>query len=130
MTNKQTPTRKQRLLQLAREISKLYDEQRRLEAEQKDERNSSVVGRCFKYHNSRSGLERWWMYSSVVEVKDGSLVAFSFQTDSDGKTEIEPENRIHSDSFAGCSGYKEITREEFEEQWALTLTALQNARRV
>lgn len=111
-----------RIGDLEREISERSHELNALKAEQADQRNAALVGKCFKYRNSYSCPgpdDYWWMYAQVLRAKDGSLRALRFQTDRDGKVEVEP------DAYFSCSeNYKSITLMEFAEAWAAMLRRL------
>lgn len=77
-----------------------------------------MVGKCFKFRNSYSCLEdeheRWWLYRSCVHVDaDGDPVFFGFQTDMNGKIEIE----VPGSCFGSVSGAEEISEDEFLKAW-------------
>jgi hypothetical protein len=54
---------------------------------------SALVGRSFRYRNCyscpESEAERWWMYTRITGVHEGTLQGLRFQTDKNGKAEIE-----------------------------------------
>lgn len=69
----------------------------------------SLIGKCFRYRNTFGDGKHWWLYTVVTSVNRwGHLHGLSFQTKSDGSTEIEPRN------YLSLSGWKEISRQEFD----------------
>lgn len=83
--------------------------------------NKSLVGKCFKYHNSYGGdRPRWWLYAKVLSAKSKwDCRCFEFATDCDGKHFIEPTERV-SPNFIGGDGssWKPITAAEFNREFA------------
>ena len=108
-------TRKQaeRQLSEARSAVEWYDDQTQRET------NAALVGRFFKYRNSYScpsvPEDYWWLYLAVTEMNEhGTLHGWSFQTDKDGRMEIEPHARVLGQLVSGLgSNYIEIERKEF-----------------
>ena len=76
----------------------------------------SLLGKHYKYRNCYScpqtDADYWWLYVKVTGIRGTSAAAFSFQTDKDGKLEIET-----NEWFSGSSGYTEITAKEFNSAW-------------
>lgn len=88
------------------------------EAVERDKTNASLVGKCFKYHNSSGSGERWWLYLKVTAVDEGSLRAFRFQQYSNGEIHIQSNNYIyHGRSLVGDGGYIRISSAEFKKEW-------------
>jgi hypothetical protein len=78
----------------------------------KAKENAALLGKSFKYHNSYGDGEKWWFYITVTSVtSDGSLKAFSFQTDCHGKIEIR------RDTYFLQHSHIPITRREFMREW-------------
>lgn len=91
------------------------------EREESDRQNAALVGRTFKFRNSYGGCdesEKWWLYGKVIDIKDGGLLMFRFQTDNNGRIEIEPAQ--YKVGIAD-SGYQEIPEKEFDRAWAALL---------
>ena len=100
-------------------ISKARDELNKLEAQQLKKENKEFLGKCFKYDNCYSMAkpnEHWWDYAKVTKLTNGSCHGIKFETDCNGKIEIE------SDCFLWVSknfslGYIEIPDKEFFDAW-------------
>lgn len=95
---------------LRAELYKVEDAERKAE-------HAKLIGRCFKYRNCYScpkeESDYWWMYTKVTGMGDGYWPkAFQFQTDKDGKIEIE-----YARHHANLGGYVEITAKEFNAAW-------------
>jgi len=90
----------------------------RLRGIETQERNRSLVGRCFKYRNSYSCPEKpsdyWWMYTKVMKLKGANIICWQFQTDRDGKIEIEFA-RSYYNHMVGDQ--VEISESEFNKAW-------------
>lgn len=70
-------------------------------------------GKFFKYFNGYNSEDKWFLYFQVLEVTNDSsrfLLVNSFQTDNNGKIEIE----LHHLMTDSCIGL-EISRETFEK---------------
>lgn len=72
---------------------------------------SAMVGRFFKHRNSYSCPEKssdyWWLYGAYRRIGK-RVFSVRFQTDRDGKFEIEQREEIYP-----YSGWQEITRKEY-----------------
>lgn len=90
---------------------------------QRQEQNVKLIGKCYRYRNSFGNENKgWWLYIQVLELEDGNLIVHRFQTDSNGRIEVEP-RRVEWDSVG--SQYEEIPREDFWAAWdILKLTIL------
>lgn len=116
------PTRKE---ELQKTLETARAELQEIQAREAEERNRQLVGKCFIYQNCYSCPEGpqdyWWLYVRVIGVDGESLRTWSFQTDKYGKVEIEP-SRLCGQLG---SSHREISREEFDKAWQITLNALQ-----
>lgn len=106
----------ERLTHLKEQRSKLTQEIYDIETDEEIKKNQEFVGKYFKYRNSyscpRSPEDYWWMYARVDRLnKSGIPVGVTFQTDSDGKIEIETSN-LRVDMY-----WTKITSTEFAEAW-------------
>ena len=73
----------------------------------------ALVGKHFKYHNSYSSdRPQWWLYAKVIRVGEFHPVAFVFQTDCDGRSEVKTK-----EWFTASHGYIEIAAKEFNAEW-------------
>ena len=73
------------------------------------------VGKFFRYHNGYNSMDKWFLYFQVLEVTNDSgrfLRVNSFQTDSNGKIEIELGHLM----TGSCIGV-EITKKAFEKAY-------------
>ena len=99
--------------QLEAEIAPLNAALRRIRDAETKAESQALIGKHFKYHNSYgSSRPQWWLYAKVVKVGRYHPLAFVFQTDCDGKVEIEMDKR-----FSASSGYIEIKESEFNTAW-------------
>lgn len=101
--------------QLEAEIAPLQAALMRLKDDEILAESKALVGKCFKYRNCYSCPkpdEYWWLYVKVTGVGDYWPITFQFQTDKDGKIEVEV-SKHHS----RLSGYTEITDAEFNREW-------------
>lgn len=102
--------------QLEAAIAPLQSELNRLRDAETLNESKALVGRCFKYRNCYScpqtDADYWWLYLKVVKVGGYWPIAFQFQTDKDGRIEIE--TRSH---HTRLSGYVEISAKEFNAAW-------------
>lgn len=82
------------------------------------ERNKDLLGKCFKYHNSYGGdRPKWWMYARVLEIPTRwGGKCFTFQTDCDGKIEVEPGGSRMAPS-AHSPNWLPISLSEFSAAW-------------
>jgi len=79
-------------------------------------RDRQLLGRYFKYRNCYSMPDYWWLYATVASADADSLKVFRFQTDRDGRIEVEPSAFYMAVTLE--RDYIEISREEFQKAWA------------
>lgn len=80
----------------------------------------TFLGKCYKFHNSYSGDNKWWLYIKVVGVDGTELIYEEFQETCYGEIEIKRARRpiYKYDSFpfgAFDSSYIPIDEKEFQE---------------
>jgi len=111
------------LLDLAMERVRINSRIWEIKREENNERNQKLIGKCYRYRNSFGNEnEGWWLYIRVLEIEDGNLIVHRFQTDRNGRIEIEP-RRVEWDSVG--STYEEVSKEDFWVAWdTLKLTIL------
>lgn len=84
--------------------------------------HASLVGRCYKFHNSYGGgLPKWWLYKRVLSVEGSYGTGWSFQQDCNGKIEIDFAQAWMPLPVSG----QEISEEEFVAAWANILKAIE-----
>jgi hypothetical protein len=67
-------------------------------------------GKYFKYKNSYSGGDNWWLYSKCVEVKATRVfIRNHFQTDTMGKCDFE----VNSKEYSPSTFQVQITKKEY-----------------
>ncbi len=78
-------------------VTKARNEIWEMERKERYAETAAHVGRCFRYRNSYSGSDGWWLYSRVVGIDkdDGEPQTFTFQQCSDGRIEINTDKRAH-----------------------------------
>jgi hypothetical protein len=90
---------------------------------EKYENNIKLLNKCYKFRNSYScphnEEDYWWMYQKITSINEyGNLKSFTFQTDKDGKIEIEQ-------NYEFCESEKiEIDYKEFVDEWNYLLVKL------
>jgi hypothetical protein len=103
-----TMKRKDELLKIIKTARQELDE---IETRERVQENKRLVGKYAKYRNCYSCPkpdEYWWMYLAVTGItEDGTLRGWSFQTDINGKVEVETR------PYITLSGYEEISAKEF-----------------
>lgn len=99
------------LKEIRADIAKLQKEAEPLEESLRREQLIHFVGKCFKYRNSYGSGEEWWLYTRVLDYKDGQLRMFRFQRDCYGRFDFEPDHRGSETSLR-----VPITRGEFERR--------------
>lgn len=99
--------KKKKLNKLANEI--LKEEEQVASAVSK-----SLVGRCYKYHNSYSNQERWWMYLKVLTAKGTWLRVERIQRDCNNMITYQPNDLLHSFDGTMIGEYIEITPKAYE----------------
>lgn len=84
--------------------------------------NKALIGKCQRYRNSYgSGSPDWWLYRKILSVDGNYCTAFNFQTDCNGKVEIERERHGHLGS-----GWQVIPDTEYEARWADLLKLIES----
>jgi hypothetical protein len=107
-------------------IIKARDELTEIKMKKEQEANAPLVGKCFKFHNSyscpKSDDDKWWVYRKIIGVDEyGMLNAFSFETDCDGRIEIEYCPMYPTD-------WIEISSKEFDKEWKSVVKQVNNIR--
>lgn len=96
-------------------VSELRAEARRLA-------NEKLVGKCFRYENSYSATEKWWMYTCVTGIAaDGRLLGSTCQQATSGQ--ITFENEWLSEHI--LSGSSEISLAEYRLEARLLIAKAQ-----
>lgn len=90
------------------------------------EKAKKLIGKCYKYRNCfsmpASDDDCWFLYKKVISSgPDGSLKVLRFQTDKNGRFEIEPNAGRHHRHF---EVEEEITEMEFDLAWQDCLSAV------
>ena len=99
-----------------RALMEIEDEERKAE-------NQKYVGKFFKFRNCYSCPEEngyWWLYIAITGMDEfGTLMAWNFQTDIYGKSEIEKET-----VFYNSKDHIEISEIEFREAYSVFVKEL------
>lgn len=107
---------KKQIIKLEKPVIKLKEKLAKLEDEKIKKKNSKLIGKCFKYRNSYSSGEKWWLYTKVIGVTDYDRVkTVNFQKTSYNDIEIKT-----GDSYPHMLGTKITAKEfhrEFEKLW-------------
>lgn len=102
--------------------SKMLKLRQKIEAiEEKREKSigRKLIGKCFKFHNSYSGNERWWLYITITGMGRGTFCdAFQFETTSQGEHQTKVKNWFSHASAQTGSGYLPCSRVEFDAAWS------------
>ena len=82
--------------------------------------NAAMVGKCFRYKNSYGPKEPgdyFWFYLRVLSTDGFGVRCHTFQTDNDGRIEIQWNN--HRSSYQGAlnGGYEPISQAQFDKAW-------------
>jgi len=102
--------------QLEAEIRPLQAALHRIRDAETKAESLALVGKHYKYRNSFGGdRPQWWLYAKVIRVGEFHPVAFVFQTDCDGRIEINTK-----EWFTGLQSYIEIAAKEFNAEWRKT----------
>ena len=106
--------------QIKTKIEELRAELWEIEAKENRARNDKYVGKHFRFRNCYSTpSEKWWCYHKVLKGGDGIFMeTFSFQTDCNGKVEIEIGGSSINTLGEPC------TQQVFESAWKKTLAAI------
>lgn len=108
-------TEQSELEELRLKAGKLHAQIQRIESAAMDKVAQEKLGKCYRYNNSYSSGERWWLYRRVTSVKDGWLNTFDFQHCSDGRIEIR-----HDHLCIGTHDLGEpITLRQFQHAWKI-----------
>jgi hypothetical protein len=98
------------------------------EAKERDEENSALIGKCFKYHNAGGGCDKkWWLYARIIGVREGHLLALKFEERPNGSIEVEQKAWVMSYSFRKDGGYVPISNAELDRAWRHLTTSIANA---
>ena len=112
----------ERKKQLQKELSKIYDAERKIEIQKRLERARGLIGKCFKFRNGAAG-SNWWLYSMVTGYdKGGYLEMVSFEKILTGGLEIRREQHF-GDHLMQIS----ITRKEFNNRFKRHLAKITDA---
>jgi hypothetical protein len=95
-------------------LNKLANEILREEERVASIKSKSLVGRCYKYHNSYSNEERWWLYLKVLTTKGTWLRVEKIQRDCSNMITYHPNDLMHSFDGAMIGEYIEITPKAYE----------------
>ena len=107
-----TPEERNRQFEIRQQIAALQEELNPLEVKERQEKNASVVGRYFKYHNSYGSGEDWWKYLKIVSEGEYWPIGIAFQHTSRDSVEIETDKTVTS-----IGGWEEISQAEYENAW-------------
>jgi len=72
------------------------------------------VGDCFKFHNSYTGENRWWLYHKVVKVLSSMVRTESIQFTSDNTLIYQPNDLMFGLDGVIRNGYVSIPRKEYD----------------
>lgn len=110
MTDDQIRTR---LVELNASVNEALALRNELDEREKRAKVLPLVGKCFKYRNSYSFGESWWLYAIVIGTTEGQKMprAITFQDDGQGQISIAYE---HHGSTLTNGGWTEIARSEFD----------------
>ena len=103
------------------ELSRLREEEYKIEVSERRDENKRHVGKCYKYNNGYSKEDRWWLYIRVVEMDgDANLSVITFQ-----KTSLNEWIYKHETFYAGNWMFeKEITIKEYEKEFSKFVGAI------
>ena len=101
-----------KLEQINKKIEILKDQKDQIETKMARNKNSKYVGKCYKYRNSYSVGEAWWLYLRITKADDG-LDGYHFEHTSMDFFEI-----VRFKYWNIGDSYEEITRKEFDDAWA------------
>ena len=82
----------------------------KLRHERENKKSQELVGKCFKYLNSYSHGEDWWLYKKVIAACGEHVTCRLFQQTAKGEFILE-ESQRHASSNLG----QEITSEEYDQ---------------
>jgi hypothetical protein len=105
-------------------VSRGHDARRELhdiEEAERAKKNSSLVGRCFKYRNSYSAPSKgWWLYAEVIGVEGSHFRYLTFQECENGIITVETKEYGYSHLQQTA-----ITKQEYDKQFRLLLDKLE-----
>ena len=107
------------LRQLESERGKINSEIERRETIARKERARSLIGKCYRYHNSGDGTgKRWWLYLKVLGVtQNGMLKTVQFEVYSNGECNAKQYDWHYPHSVGEGTGYSPITDAVFASGW-------------
>jgi len=73
----------------------------------------AAIGKYFKYLNSYSTKEKWWMFIHVKKMKKNELIIDVFERDTSGKIEFQIGRRDYGRIYINNPSYVEITKQEY-----------------
>ena len=99
--------------QLEKQKKEISEKLWTIEAKEKIQTRSPLVGTYAKYRNSSSPEDKWWMYRKYTHINEsGILVAVEFQTTNRGSFDCSV-----NDYVSYIAGWSEITKKEFVDAW-------------
>ena len=72
------------------------------------------VGDCYKFHNSYTGDNMWWLYHKVIKVMTSLVRTESIQFTSDNTLMYQPNDLLFGFNGEITSGYMSISRKEYD----------------
>lgn len=118
-----TPADKKTYEKLAADGRAMLDAASKMKAADDFEASTALVGRYFKVKNSFSDpkgpKDYWWIYSKVKKVGEfgGWVLVFQFQTDTHGKSMVNPDVEERDNFMTYGAKNKEIKAKEFVTAW-------------
>ncbi len=103
------------LLEKKDRLNKLANEILKEEEKIAGEKAKHLIGKCYKYLNSYSGSEKWWLYVKIISSdKHGWFRAEKIQRDCDKKIIYEPSDLLHSFDGDMLGSYISISPRTYE----------------
>lgn len=72
------------------------------------------IGDCYKFHNSYTGDNMWWLYHKVTKVMNSLVRTESIQFTSDDTLLYQPEDMLFGFNGEIRNGYVAISRKEYD----------------
>lgn len=92
-----------------------------IEEAEAEEKNASLVGRCFRYRNSYSAPSKgWWLYAEVIGVEGSHYTYLTFQECENGIITVETKEFGYSHLQE-----VEITKREYDNHFRLLINKLE-----
>ena len=88
-----------------------------IQAAHRDKVNAALLGKCFRYRNSFSGDNHWWLYVKVIGAEDGYVVVHKFERRGNGEFLLDPHHTMYGRSISDDGSYKPIDNELFQDEW-------------